>query len=591
MIDINRKISKDFLEIAHDISIQKAFELLSNSKVNTLIFIDNNGSEFYYITNYIINQSIQSLSDTSGPPLIEIAAKSIIFKIDRYLESDQQYLEVFRKLHLKNRSSESNLILVTNNGKPYGLMSDIDLSNLPKRADDTSKSLLDEFMDVESKPVENIDEFYTQVEQLGFKLNNDLKNYIKYILKIRLAERDKATLLNLSKLESGEEADNNQVYDDMSNPNSDLESAIDDSTITAEHTSKGISIIYNQSHINHRPDTSSPETPERITKIMALLKDREKIFNDKCRLISDYSPATETDVLRVHTRQYVNFIKSYSSKGGGFLGDSTYLTSDTYMLALLAVGGSFKAGDEVITGNSDFSIGLVRPPGHHATRDKYGGYCIFNNAAALARYLQVNYGLKKILILDWDAHAANGTMDIFYNDPTVMLISLHQDPHDYYPKTGFGSQMGKLEGLGYTINVEMPRGSGDKDYLKVFNELILPLYDKFDPDFVIGCNGFDSHHSDPYTDLQLTANGYYEFCKIFRKKMFGKMVILMEGGYNPYMGELAHTLVNGLLGLPIPCDDKYHSLTHKLVSSEKTSLILDKKLKELHLNLSRYRIL
>ena len=353
----------------------------------------------------------------------------------------------------------------------------------------------------------------------------------------------------------------------------------------------GLVVIYNPNHISHRPKGTSPEMPERLIKIMDLLNKREKVFNSHCKLISDYPPATEADVLRVHTKAYVEFIKNYASKGGGFLGDSTYITNTTHELALLAIGGAFKTAEFVLDGKAEFGFGLIRPPGHHASKDKYGGYCIYNNAAILAKYLQTKKGLKKILILDWDAHAANGTMNIFFDDPSVLLISLHQDPHNYYPKTGFISQLGKSLGLGYTVNVEMPRGAGDEEYLTVFDELVIPLYEKFNPDFVIGCNGFDPHHSDQFTDLQLTGNGYYKFCEIFRKYMKNKMVILMEGGYNPYMGELTLTMINGLLGFPNQFNDAHLSLIQKVTSEERIQVVLNKKLKELKYNLKRYHMI
>jgi acetoin utilization deacetylase AcuC-like enzyme len=331
--------------------------------------------------------------------------------------------------------------------------------------------------------------------------------------------------------------------------------------------------------------------PERLIKIIDLLKSRGNVFNSHCKLISDYPAATEEDLLMVHHEDYVRFIKNYAGKGGGFLGDSTYVTATTHELALAAVGGALKAADEVLSGHARFGLALIRPPGHHASSDKYGGYCIYNNAAILARYLQKKKGLKNILILDWDAHAANGTMKIFYDDPTVMLISLHQDPHNYYPKTGFISQMGSSNGLGYTINMEMPRGSGDKEYMTVFKELVMPLYEKFEPDFIIGCNGFDAHHSDQFTDLHLTADGYYKFSTLFRKHMIDKMVILMEGGYNPFLGELTHTLINGLSGLPNQFEDSHQSLIQQVVSEEKIQVVFNEKLKELKYNLKRFKLI
>jgi acetoin utilization deacetylase AcuC-like enzyme len=338
------------------------------------------------------------------------------------------------------------------------LISDLEVTNLEVSKKPEFKSDLDNFVTSEADPINNIYKFYDYLNDLGFKLTTQTKDYIFNLMKNRLAKEN-------------EEIEPNPLPEQIQledvNNNSEIDSKCD-----KKIDEKMIVIIYNPNHINHYPEVSSPEMPERIIKIIDLLKNREKIFNEKCRLISDFKPGSEEDLLKIHTKNYIQFVKDYAKKGGGFLGDSTYITRSTHEIALLAVGGAIRASEEVINGKSDFALALIRPPGHHASKDKYGGYCIYNNAAVLARYLQNKKKMKKILILDWDAHAANGTMDIFYDDPSVMLISIHQDPHNYYPKTGFLSQMGKSKGLGYTINVEMPRGSGDEEYFTVLNELI-----------------------------------------------------------------------------------------------------------------------
>jgi acetoin utilization deacetylase AcuC-like enzyme len=602
MLDLTRRISKGFLEIKAEIPVQKAFELLSDPKITTLIYLEPDNNAFYYLTNYIINNSYREKTDTSELKAKDIALKSIIFDHDEYSKDGNEYLMKFKEKFSEFTGSSINLILVVSENKPIGLLTDLDFTSTPEDKPHEEKTVLDKFIDSELDPINNLDTLYQLIGDHGFILNDELKVDIKIRLENRIDELNQLTIFKPITLDpESNKNDPNHKHDtqiDGTGPGQIKLSAKEDQSGLLEESDKKvepilnkISVIYNPNHLKHRSTTSSPETPERITKIISLLKDREKIFNSHCKLKSDYPPAVEEDILRVHTKKYIDFIKGYAQKGGGFLGDSTYITKQTHELALLAVGGAIRAAEEVIQGKTDFSLGLIRPPGHHAGRDKYGGYCIYNNAAALARYLQAKRGMKKILILDWDAHAANGTMDIFYDDPTVMLISLHQDPHNYYPKTGFISQMGKLQGLGYTVNIEMPRGSSDKEYLVAFEELVLPLYNTFNPDFVIGCNGYDAHHSDPYTELQLTADGYYEFSKIFEAHMKNKMVILMEGGYHPFMGELTHTLINGLLGKPKPFEDKFHSLSQKVVSGEKTYKILTQNIKELKFNLNRYRIL
>ncbi|WP_083812315.1 histone deacetylase [Methanosalsum zhilinae] len=265
--------------------------------------------------------------------------------------------------------------------------------------------------------------------------------------------------------------------------------------------------------------------------------------------------ANERDLLRVHTSSYVDFIRSYASKGGGFLGDSTYITPQSYEIARMAAGGAIKAAELVIDENYLCSFALIRPPGHHAGSDKYSGFCLFNNAAVLARYLQQVKGLNKILILDWDAHAGNGTMDIFYSDPTVMTVSIHREPADYYPRTGFTGQTGEGAGKGFTANIEMPQGSGDEEYIMAFEEVIMPLINRFSPDFVICCCGFDGYYQEKNNKLKLTAEGYYQIGRILRNDLAVDFVLLLEGGYHRFNGQLCHSILSSLLGRKNPIDE------------------------------------
>jgi acetoin utilization deacetylase AcuC-like enzyme len=578
MLDLNRKLEKGFKLVDPEISTQKAYEFLAEPRISILIYLDKDKDYFYYLTEREISSSIKKNNQISEIAIKDITTKSLVFHYDKYAIYKTKYLIKFKKKLSSFGITKPEKILVTNNKEAMGLVSDLVFADIPDTEPDDFKSKLDLFIESDSKPQKNIEKFYETVSGLGFEITNEVKVHISNLLESRLSE-----------LEKGKALEEPEVPDlDVAE---DLTGDSKRKTSKASGKRAGLVVIYNPNHINHRPKGTSPEMPERLIKIMDLLNKREKVFNSHCKLISDYPPATEEDILRVHTKGYIEFIKNYASKGGGFLGDSTYITKTTHELALLAIGGAIKSAELVLDGKAEFGFGLIRPPGHHASKDKYGGYCIYNNAAILARYLQAKKGLKKILILDWDAHAANGTMNIFLDDPSVLLISLHQDPHNYYPKTGFISQLGKSQGLGHTVNVEMPRGAGDEEYMTVFEELVIPLFEKFNPDFVIGCNGFDPHHSDQFTDLQLTGNGYYKFCEIFRKYMKNKMVILMEGGYNPYMGELTLTMINGLLGFPNQFNDTHLALIQKVTSEERIQVVLNKKLKELKYNLKRYHML
>ncbi|MCC7576454.1 MAG: histone deacetylase [Methanomethylovorans sp.] len=326
-----------------------------------------------------------------------------------------------------------------------------------------------------------------------------------------------------------------------------------DTGITAK-----VAVLYSEAHVTHSPKNTNVqdlERPERLTRAMDHLQ-RSGIFGERCDLVTDKYQASEEDLLLVHSNEYVRFVRSYSASGGGFLGDSTYMTSNTFEVAQLAVGSAIKAGELVLSGQYAAAMVMIRPPGHHAGVDKYRGFCIFNNVAVLARYLQKKKGLSKIMIIDWDAHAGDGTMEIFYNDPTVMVVSLHRDPHDFYPRRGFSSQTGEGPGLGYTVNVEMPMGAGDEEYAFAFDELVIPLLHRFSPDFVICSCGFDAYFKEQHIKLNLTSAGYHMMAKKIMSVMNGNFVLVMEGGYHKFNGHLTHVVINSLLGLPDPVNDK-----------------------------------
>lgn len=318
-----------------------------------------------------------------------------------------------------------------------------------------------------------------------------------------------------------------------------------------------VAVVYSEGHDAHFPKNTNieiMERPERLTKAMIYLE-RSGVFGERCDLVKDKHYASEADLLQVHSEEYVKFVKSYSASGGGFLGDSTYMTSHSFEVTTLAAGAAIHAGELVLSGKYSAAMAIIRPPGHHAGIDKYRGFCIFNNVAVLARYLQKKKAIGKVMIIDWDAHAGDGTMEIFYNDPTVMVLSLHRDPHDFYPRKGFSSQIGEGPGKGYTANVEMPMGAGDEEYAFAFDEFVLPVMRRFSPDFVICSCGFDAYYKEQHIKLNLTSAGYHMMTQKVMSVMNGNFVLVMEGGYHKFNGHLAHVVINSLLGLPDPISD------------------------------------
>ncbi len=302
-----------------------------------------------------------------------------------------------------------------------------------------------------------------------------------------------------------------------------------------------ILMTYNPTHIYHN-QKGSPENPERIENVYMYIK---KNLGDKIEIMDIREPASIEDVLSVHTQTYLEFIDRMSRKGATYLGDSTYLNKYSYMAALIAAESSIIASDEVFDMNYDFAYALIRPPGHHASSDMYGGFCLLNNAAIVARHI-IEKGVKKIAIIDWDAHAANGTMKIFYSSPNILLISIHRDPKDFYPHEGFMHQIGRGEGTGSTINIPVPTGTGDQEYDILFREIIDPIIEDYAPDFIIGENGFDPHYSHKNIELTLTIKGFTNIMR--RLKNYKKpFMMIQEGGYTNYNRKIGYAMLNYLL--------------------------------------------
>jgi acetoin utilization deacetylase AcuC-like enzyme len=310
-------------------------------------------------------------------------------------------------------------------------------------------------------------------------------------------------------------------------------------------------LVYHQNYLLHDAGPSHPESGERIKRTVEHLRKTgllEKLIAIKPQ------PCTDEDVLRVHTKELFNLIKDTSRSGGGEVAEDTFCGAGSFDAALLAAGGCIEAGKAVMEKRVDNAYALIRPPGHHAMRSKAGGFCFFNNAAIMIRYLQNAFGLKRIFIFDWDAHAGNGTMDIFYDDPSVLNISIHQDPRGFYPHTGFVEQTGKQEGDGFTVNIPVPAGTKDIDYIHLLKEFVLPVMREYKPEFAVIAAGQDSHTEDPMSDISLTEAGYYEMTKLLaseaEKVCCGRLVVELEGGYDLDSFPAANqAIIEALLGV------------------------------------------
>ncbi|QXO94988.1 histone deacetylase [Methanospirillum purgamenti] len=311
-------------------------------------------------------------------------------------------------------------------------------------------------------------------------------------------------------------------------------------------------VVYHPSFLMHQQSPSHPERRERLAYTLDQLQE-EGIFDlPQIKLITPRI-ALRDEVLLVHSIEYLRFLEQ-TSVSGGTIDVDTYVPKGLIHDALLASGGAIAGAEAVLNQEVKNCFVLARPPGHHAGRSQGGGFCYLNNVAIMVRYLQ-RRGLRRIMILDWDAHHGNGTEEIFYDDPTVLFCSVHQYP--FYPGSGRVEDIGFGDGKGYNINLPIPAGSSDKVYRYLLEEVILPLADEYMPDAIAISAGQDNHFSDPLTGLALTAQGYaqlmQEMCILADSICFGRIIAVLEGGYG-IEGGLPYTnlgLIAAMAGLDI----------------------------------------
>ena len=290
--------------------------------------------------------------------------------------------------------------------------------------------------------------------------------------------------------------------------------------------------IFDQAFLSHHTGTGHPECAQRLSATMAHL-DTLPWFEDLKQL--DALPVARDLIETSHSSAYLDRARQSCLGGSAFLDSmDTVVSEESFDIALKAAGAAIALADGVMGGEISNGFALVRPPGHHAENDQAMGFCILNNVAILARYLQARHGLDKVMILDWDVHHGNGTQHTFEEDPSVLFVSTHQYP--FYPGTGAWSESGTGRGRGATVNCPMRAGSGDADYEAAFMEKILPAMDNFKPEFVIISAGFDAHRDDPLGDVNLST-GFYGWMtdrvmEVADRHAGGRIVSVLEGGYN-----------------------------------------------------------
>jgi acetoin utilization deacetylase AcuC-like enzyme len=291
-----------------------------------------------------------------------------------------------------------------------------------------------------------------------------------------------------------------------------------------------VGFVYDPIYLKH--DTG--QHPENANRLLAIMRFVERTGPWQQLVPVAPDMASVDDISLVHDSQHISYIKEFAEKGGGQLTPDTIMSADSYEVARYAVGGVIKATDVVTAGELDSVFALVRPPGHHATRQQAMGFCLFNNIAIATKYALHKYGLERIAIVDFDVHHGNGTQEAFYDDPRVLYVSTHEYPH--YPGTGRIEETGIGAAEGTTVNIPLTAGCGDDEYQRVFEQIVVPVVRRFKPQLVMVSAGYDAHWTDELAMMQVTTTGFAWIINIIKELATelcgGRLVFSLEGGYN-----------------------------------------------------------
>lgn len=288
-------------------------------------------------------------------------------------------------------------------------------------------------------------------------------------------------------------------------------------------------------------DHDFPGHPEHAGRIKAVWRELESSGITPRLLKLTPDEISDAQVLSVHTEGYLNILNMLPIQERTIMLDpDTYALPETGEIARLSAGGVVLAVDAVMSGQAQNAMACVRPPGHHALVERGMGFCILGNVPIAVKHAQKKYGVERVLVVDFDVHHGNGTQDMFYSDPSVLFISTHQYP--FYPGTGRAEETGAGQGKGTTLNIPLPPGTGDKGFMRVYEQLVWPAARRFKPELIVVSAGFDAHWRDPLAQLRLSLTGYAHLTRELKRMADelcgGKIVFAMEGGYD--LEALAH---------------------------------------------------
>lgn len=298
----------------------------------------------------------------------------------------------------------------------------------------------------------------------------------------------------------------------------------------------------------HLTGQGHPERPQRLAAVARAV--------ESAGLLDDLTPVEAPEVDRdllhaVHAASYVAAIEDLARGGGGWLDADTAVSVESPTAARHAAGGAQRAAEVVCSEQPGRAFVAVRPPGHHALPDRGMGFCLFNNAAIAAAAAR-RAGRQRVMIVDWDVHHGNGTQAVFWRDPSVLVVSMHQEY--WYPGTGEIDEVGEGPGEGFTVNVPLPAGTGDGGYMDVFTEVVLPLFSAFGPDALVISAGYDAHESDPLGGMVLTTAGFGRLARALdgaARTAGTPVVAVLEGGYDlTALGASVVATLEALAGRP-----------------------------------------
>jgi acetoin utilization deacetylase AcuC-like enzyme len=318
-------------------------------------------------------------------------------------------------------------------------------------------------------------------------------------------------------------------------------------------------LVLDRRYEAHDPGRGHPECPERVRVILDALAS----YRRAGLITLDPRLATTEELALNHDAAHIERVAATAGRARHAFDADTPTSSRSFETARLAAGGYLALLDAIMAQDAQNGFAFVRPPGHHAEADRAMGFCLFNNVAIGARYLRRRFGLERVLVVDWDVHHGNGTQHSFDADPDLLYVSTHQYP--FYPGTGAASEVGSGTAAGRTLNVPLPAGCGDDEYVAAFETIIAPIAMQFRPEFVLVSAGFDAHRRDPLAAMNVTEEGFRAMARVLmrvaRDCAEGRLAAILEGGYDmralsaavpAVLDELGGVAIDEPLATPLP---------------------------------------